>query len=77
MGPMGPAGETGATGPMGALGPVGPAGPITLGSTVMLPVSGTAAPPAPAGYVFQGFVLLMAKANGGGATTSYAVYAKH
>jgi hypothetical protein len=46
------------------------------GSVVMLPVSGGVAPPAPAGYVFKGFVLLTAKANGGGATTSYAVYTK-
>jgi hypothetical protein len=46
------------------------------GSVVMLPVSGGVAPPAPAGYVFKGFVLLTAKANGGGGTTSYAVYTK-
>jgi hypothetical protein len=46
------------------------------GSVVMLPVSGGVAPPAPAGYVLKGFVLLAAKANGGGGTTSYAVYTK-
>jgi hypothetical protein len=47
------------------------------GSVVMLPVSGGVAPAAPAGYSFKGFILLMAKANGGGATTSFAVYTKN
>jgi hypothetical protein len=42
----------------------------------MLPVAGGVAPPPPAGYVFKGFVPLTAKANGGGAVTSYAVYTK-
>ena len=41
----------------------------------MLPVSGGTAPPAPAGYVFQGFMQLSAKPNGG-PPTSYAVYVK-
>lgn len=81
VGLTGPIGPTGPTGPVGAIGPVGsigPAGPITLGSVVMLPVPGTMAPPAPAGYAFQGFVSLTTKANGGllSPTKSYAVYTK-
>jgi len=51
-------------------------GAITPGSVVMLPVAGGVAPPAPAGYSFKGFDRLAAKANGGGGTTSYAVYTK-
>jgi len=51
------------------------AGPPS-GSVVMLPAAGGVAPPAPAGYVFKGFVLLATKANGGGSATSYAVYTK-
>src|SRR5262249_12568272 len=46
------------------------------GSVVMLRAAGGVAPPAPAGYSFQGFDLLAAKANGGGDKTSYAVYTK-
>ena len=66
-------GPTGATGPVGA---TGPAGPITSGSVVMLPAVNGVAPTAPGGYVFKGFMLLTAKANGGGSATSYAVYTK-
>jgi hypothetical protein len=51
-------------------------GATTPGSVVMLPVSGGVAPPAPSGYSFKGFDLQAAKANGGGGTTSYAVYTK-
>jgi len=88
QGPQGPQGLTGATGatgaqgpqgdvgPQGATGPQGPAGPITAGSVVMLPVTGGVAPPPPSGYTLIGFTLLASKANGGGPTTSYAVYAK-
>lgn len=77
QGPQGPTGPAGATGAIGPVGPVGPQGPITPGSVVMLPASSNTAPPAPAGYTFQGFTLLTAKANGGGATTSFAVYTKN
>jgi len=87
-GPQGPQGDTGPAGPIGATGPQGPqgdtgaqglqgpAGPVTLGSVVMLPVTGGVAPPPPAGYTLRGFTLLASKPNGGGATTSYAVYTK-
>lgn len=89
QGPQGPIGLTGAqgaqglTGPMGPMGPIGltgpqgPAGPITHGSVVMLPVTGGVAPPPPAGYSFKGFLLLGSKVNGGGMTTSMAVYTKN
>jgi len=43
----------------------------------MLPVVNNAAPPAPAGYSFQGFILLTTKANGGGQTMSFAVYTRN
>jgi hypothetical protein len=43
---------------------------------VMLPVINGTAPPPPTGYAFKGFTLLASKPNGGGQTTSYAVYAK-
>jgi hypothetical protein len=56
---------------------MGPAGPITPGSVVMLPTTGLAAPPAPAGYGFQGFILLGSKPNGRGIRTSFAVYTKN
>jgi trimeric autotransporter adhesin len=52
-------------------------GAVTPGSVVMLPAAGGVAPPAPVGYSFKGFDLLAAKANGGGGTTSYAVYTKN
>jgi hypothetical protein len=67
----------GPQGPQGPQGPAGPAGPITPGSVVMLPATGGTAPPPPAGYSFKGFILLTAKANGGGVQTSYAVYTKN
>jgi hypothetical protein len=76
-GPMGPQGPSGAAGAQGPQGPMGPAGPITPGSVVMLSPNGSAAPPAPAGYTFKGFMVLSAKANGGGAQTSVAVYTKN
>ena len=59
-----------------ANGQLGTASASPPGSVVMLPTAGGVAPPAPAGYVFKGFILLAAKANGGGAATSYAVYTK-
>ena len=77
QGIQGPIGLTGQQGPIGLTGPQGPAGPTTFGSTVMLPAVLGTAPPTPAGYTFRGFVLLAAKANGGGAVTSYAVYTKN
>ncbi len=88
IGPVGPAGAQGlqglpgpqgSPGPIGATGPQGPAGPITPGSVVMIQVDShiQQPPPAPAGYTFNGYTLLFARANGGGATTSYAVYAKN
>lgn len=85
-GPMGPAGANGSPGPTGPIGPAGqqgpigltgPAGPTTFGSSVMLPATGNTAPAAPAGYTFRGFILVAAKANGGGTVTSYAVYTKN
>jgi hypothetical protein len=82
-GPTGSSGATGATGPTGPTGSTGPtglqgeAGPITPGSVVMLPAAGSAAPPAPAGYSFQGFVQVSAKSNGGGAVKALAVYTKN
>jgi Collagen triple helix repeat (20 copies) len=81
-GPQGPAGATGAIGPAGPQGPVGAQGapgPITTGSVVMIQVDSHIQqhPPAPTGYTFNGYTLLFARANGGGATTSYAVYAKN
>jgi Collagen triple helix repeat (20 copies) len=81
-GPQGPQGDTGATGPAGPAGNTGPQGapgPITPGSVVMIQVDShiQQPPPAPAGYTFNGYTLLFARANGGGATTSYAVYAKN
>ena len=87
-GPQGPQGDTGAQGPAGPVGPQGPqgdtgatgaqglAGPITTGSVVMLLVINGTAPPPPDGYTFRGFSLLASKPNGGGMTTSYAVYTK-
>jgi hypothetical protein len=87
-GPQGPQGETGATGPAGPGGPQGPqgdtgatgaqgpAGPITTGSVAILLVTNGTAPPPPTGYTFKGFTLLVSKPNGGGQTTSYAVYGK-
>jgi len=59
-----------------ANGQLGTASASPPGSVVMLPTAGGVAPPAPAGYVFKGFILLAAKANGGGPPTSYAVYTK-
>jgi hypothetical protein len=63
-------------GPPGPQGLQGPPGPITPGSVVMLLVVNGQAPPPPTGYTFKGYTLLAAKPNGGGQTTSYAVYAK-
>jgi hypothetical protein len=74
QGPQGPAGPQGATGDTGATGPQGPAGPITSGSVVMLQVINDVTPPAPADYTFNGYTLLASKPNGGGMTTSFAVY---
>ena len=45
--------------------------PQSRASRVMLPVTGNTAPPAPAGYVFQGFMTLGVKANGGGQAASF------
>ncbi len=59
-----------------ANGQLGTASASPPGSVVMLPTAGGVAPPAPAGYVFKGFIVLAAKANGGGPATSYAVYTK-
>jgi len=59
-----------------ANGQLGTASASPPGSVVMLPTAGGVAPPAPAGYVFKGFVFLSTKANGGGPTTGYAVYTK-
>jgi hypothetical protein len=42
----------------------------------MLPAAGGAAPPAPAGYAFAGFMTLGSKTNGGGVPTPVAVYVK-
>jgi hypothetical protein len=47
------------------------------GSVVMLQAIGNGHPPAPAGYTFAGYTLLASKANGGGPSTSYAVYTKN
>ena len=74
IGLTGPQGNTGLTGAQGPTGPQGPAGPITPGSVVMKLAAGHVAPPAPSGYVFQGFTQVTARANGGGATLSFAVY---
>jgi hypothetical protein len=76
QGPPGPQGPQGPTGATGATGPQGPAGPIITGSVVMLLVVNGSAPPPPTGYTFKGFTLLVSKPNGGGQTTSYAVYGK-
>ena len=79
---IGPTNTAGPQGPAGAPGPMGPAGPTTPGSVVMLPATtsavapGLVAPPAPSGYVFQGFTLLGSKPNGHGIRTSFAVYTK-
>jgi len=43
---------------------------------VMLPTTDLVAPPAPAGYGFQGLILLGSKPNGRGIRTSFAVYTK-
>ena len=87
-GPQGPQGDTGAQGPAGPVGPQGPqgdtgatgaqgpVGPITTGSVAILLVVNGTAPPPPTGYTFKGYTLLASKANGGGQTTSYAVYGK-
>jgi hypothetical protein len=79
-GPAGPIGNTGPQGQVGATGPVGPQGdpgPITTGSVVTLMVVNGQAPPPPTGYTLKGYTLLASKPNGGGQTTSYAVYAKN
>jgi hypothetical protein len=44
---------------------------------VMLLVINGAAPPPPTGYTLKGFTLLASKPNGGGPTTSYAVYTQN
>jgi hypothetical protein len=51
--------------------------PITHGSVVMLLVVNGQAPSPPTGYTLRGYTLLASKPNGGGQTTSYAVYAKN
>jgi hypothetical protein len=43
----------------------------------MLLVINGEAPPPPTGYTLKGYTLLASKPNGGGQTTSYAVYAKN
>jgi len=74
QGPQGPQGDTGATGPQG---PQGPPGPITTGSVVMLLVVNGQAPSPPTGYTLKGYTSLASRPNGGGQTTTYAVYAKN
>jgi hypothetical protein len=76
QGPAGPVGPQGPQGDTGATGAQGPAGPITTGSVAILLVVNGTAPPPPTGYTFKGFTLLVSKPNGGGQTTSYAVYGK-
>ncbi len=73
----GPQGSPGPQGPAGVQGPQGPVGPITTGSTVMLPLLHGTAPPPPTGYAFRGYTILASRPNGGGPTTSYAVYSKN
>ena len=74
QGPQGPQGDTGATGPQG---PQGPPGPLTTGSVVMLLVVNGQAPSPPTGYTLKGYTSLASRPNGGGQTTTYAVYAKN